>query len=109
MALPRRLCLPPVISWYLLPVGASSSYDAVHLPRESHRGGVSLMVPLRCNDAVLRSVIGNLFINELGSATWAVHDKSPFSSFAPPLFLSFSFDAFSSLLNVVYCLPRRSN
>ncbi|KMR04611.1 hypothetical protein RF55_593 [Lasius niger] len=30
----RRLCLPLVISWYLLPVEASSSYDAVHLPHE---------------------------------------------------------------------------
>lgn len=30
----RRLCLPLVISWYLLPVEASSSYDTVHLPHE---------------------------------------------------------------------------
>lgn len=33
----RRLCLPLVISWYLLPVEASSSYDAMHLPYENHR------------------------------------------------------------------------
>jgi len=82
----RRLRLPLVISWYLLPVEASSSYDAMHLPHERpHRSlDVSLMVPLlRGNDATLRSVIGNLFINEL-SAPLRGQYGTPKSPFSPP-------------------------
>lgn len=104
--MPRRLCLPPVISWYLLPVGASSSYDAVHLPRESHRsGGVSLMVRrFDAMTAVLRSVIGNLFINELGSLRDAVSARQkPRSLPSPPCSSLFSFE------RAVYCPARRSN
>jgi hypothetical protein len=49
------------------------------------------MVPLlRCNDATLRSVIGNLFINELSASLRGQYGtlKSPFSAPSLPLRLA---------------------